>query len=117
MAHVIIDATKNNEVIGTKKNINEKYDTTISLLKKWTKENFYFNHNVVTYLHDTLYTSALDERIKCNEVIYKKSEFDTALSHLMYVCIAVGKTMEENERIEALEELCNAVGNRTGGFI
>jgi len=110
MARVTIDATRNNTVISTGGNVNKKYDLTIKMLKKWTIENFYFNNNVVHYLHpETTHLIPLDSSIKCNEVVYKKSEFDTALSHMMYILIAVGKTMEENERIEAINELCNSI--------
>lgn len=112
MARVTIDATKNNKQTYTDKNVNVKYDNTIKTLKKWTIENFYFNHNVVAYLHpETEYTTKLDDSIKCNEAVYKKAEFDTALSHLMYICLAIGKTMEETERIEAINELCQSVKN------
>jgi len=110
MAQVTIDATQGYKQTGIKKNVNNKYDSTIKLLKKWTAENFYFNNNVVHYLNpDADYTTVLDKSIKCNEVIYKKSEFDTPLSHMMYILIVVGKTMEEDERKEAIAELCNSL--------
>jgi len=114
MAQVTIDATNNNKTTNVRKNVNPKYDQTITALKKWTIENFYFNNNTVHYLHpETQYTTQLSTSIKCNEVVNKKSEFDTALSHLMYICIVVGKTMEETERIAAIEELCQSVNDES----
>jgi len=110
MAKVTIDATQGYKVTNIQKNVNSKYNSTIKLLKKWTIENFYFNNNVVHYLNpDMKYTTQLDSAVKCNEVIYKKSEFDTPLSHMMYVFMMVGRTMEEEERMEAIKELCNSV--------
>ena len=89
MARVTFDATQGYKQVATNKNISKKYDDTIRLLKKWTSENFYFgNNNVVRYLDETsAYLKPMHESIKCNEVVYKKSEFDTPLSHLMYILI------------------------------
>ena len=110
MAQVTIDATQGYKTTNVRKNINNKYDTTIKLLKKWTSENFYFNNNVVHYLNpDIKYTTELDKNIKCNDVVYKKSEFDTPLSHMMYMFIVIGKTMEEDERTEAIDALCKSI--------
>ena len=110
MAQVTIDATKGYVVTNIQKNVSTKYDSTIKLLKKWTAENFYFNNNVVHYMRpDEKYTTQLDSRIKCNEVVYRKSEFDTPLSHMMYIFMMVGRTMEEDERVQAIEELCKSV--------
>jgi len=110
MAQVTIDATQDYKVTDIRKNVNNKYDTTIKMLKKWTMENFYFNNNVVHYLHpEAAYTTQIDKSIRCNEVVYKKSEFDTPLSHMMYMFIVIGKTMEEDERIEAIDALCKSV--------
>ena len=109
MAKVTLDATQNYKTTDVQKNVNDKYNSTIKLLKKWTIDNFYFNNNVVHYLNpNSNYTTQLDKSVKCNDVIYKKSEFDTPLSHMMYIFMMVGRTMEEEDRIKAIQELCSS---------
>jgi len=110
MAKVTIDATQGYKQTDIQKNVNTKYNSTIKLLKKWTAENFYFNNNVVHYLNaDAKYTTPLDKSVKCNDVIYRKADFDTPLSHMMYIFMMVGRTMEEDERVQAIQDLCKSV--------
>jgi hypothetical protein len=111
MAKVVVDGTKENNSYNPNTNVNVKYNQTINKLKEWTKENFYFNNAVVHYLvPEGSQISPLPNGIKCDEAIYVKDRFDTPLSHLMYILICVGKSMEEDERRVALEELCKKEG-------
>jgi hypothetical protein len=78
------------------RNINLDYDALITKIKDWTKENFYFNNNLVyysTYDNDPQIRS-LDPEIEFSNFKPDKKSFDTPLSMLIYNLVALGEARQ-----------------------
>lgn len=110
----IIDLTNGGCQVVDAENINPVISANINQFKQWTRNNFYFEHNIVRYLHDdTQYLSKFPIAVE-DPVIYEKDRFDTPFSHLLYFAFIVGKKMQIDESEKILDMMAKDPTNFIG---
>lgn len=112
----IYGVTPDYEKIRENKNINDIIRTNIQQFKIWSKKNFFFEANVVRYLNETPNLSEFPIELE-EEPEYRKSEFDTPFSHLLYFAFLTGRKMQVDDTNKAIQALCKDFGESKTNMI